>query len=204
MAELRPERVKRDESRLYVVDFPRGREREMISRGGALPRVGRRYADSEAVDPIGVALSITAGERSHPRTGTPPLIRPHRGRTSCRGRADRGMPAGRRRLLRNNSGTFGSLAAPRVCLRPTRGNRSWTPMGSAYPYASFPHVRLWLTRGYRKFAPYGGAGLAVYLRPRRTYYRMGNPFTLSAPRLFNTQNRLFSSARSVARKYAKI
>ncbi len=42
----------------------------MISRGGALPRVGRRYADSEAVDPIGVALSITAGERSHPRTGT--------------------------------------------------------------------------------------------------------------------------------------
>ena len=27
-------------------------------------------AGSEAVDPMGVALSITAGERSHPRTGT--------------------------------------------------------------------------------------------------------------------------------------
>ena len=81
---------------------------------------------------------------------------------------------------------------------------SWTPMGSAYLYASFPQVRLWLTRGYRKFAPYGGAGLAVYLRPRRTYYRMGSPITLSAPRLFNTQNRLFSRARSLARIYAKI
>ena len=204
MAGPRPERVKRDESGLYVVDFPRGREREMISRGGALPRVGRRYADSEAVDPIGVALSITAGERSHPRTGTPPLIRPHRGRTSCRGRADRGMPAGRRRLLRNNSRTFARLPTPPARRRPPPRHPSWPPIAAHYPYASFPQVRLWLTRGYRKFAPYGGAGLAVYLRPRRTYYRMGNPFTLSAPRLFNTQNRLFSSARSVARKYAKI
>ena len=42
----------------------------MISRGDALPRAGLRRAGSEAVDPIGVALSITAGERSHPRTGT--------------------------------------------------------------------------------------------------------------------------------------
>ena len=46
-------------------------------------------------------------------------------------------------------------------------------MGSAYLLGSFPQVRLWLTRGYRKFAPYGGAGLAVYLMPRRTFYRTG-------------------------------
>ena len=50
---------------------------------------------------------------------------------------------------------------------------SWTPMGSTYPDASFPQVRLWLTRGYRKFAPYGGAGLAVCLTSRRIFCRMG-------------------------------
>ena len=82
-------------------------------------------AGSEAVDPMGVALSITAGERSHPRTGIHTPLRPHRGRTSRRRRADRG-------LLRADLWTLGSLAAPRVCLRPTRGNRSWTPMGSSY------------------------------------------------------------------------
>ena len=146
--------------------LPPWRERVMISCGGGFPRAGRRCVGSEAVDPIGVALSITAGERSHLRTGTPPLIRPHGGRTSCRGRADRG-------LLRGDHWTGGSLAAPRVCLRPTRGNRRWTPMGSTYPDASFPQVRLWLTRGYRKFAPYGGAGLAVCLTSRRTFCRMG-------------------------------
>ena len=32
----------------------------------------------------------------------------------------------------------------------------------------------------------------------------GSPITLSAPRVFNTENRLFSRARSFARKYAKI
>ena len=39
---------------------------------------------------------------------------------------------------------------------------------------------------------------------RRTLCRMGSPITLSAPRLFNTENRLFSRARSLARIYAKI
>ena len=177
----------------------------MISRGDALPRAGLRRAGSVAVDPIGVALSITAGERSHPRTGTPPLIRPHGGRrTSRRRRTDRRIPACVRWLLRGDHCTGGSLAAPRVCLRPTRGNRRWTPMGSTYLYASFPQVRLWLTCGYRKFAPYGGAGLAVCLTSRRTFCRMGSAVTLSAARLFNTENRLFSRARSLARKYAKI
>ena len=102
--------------------LPPWRERVMISCGGGFPRAGRRCVGSEAVDPIGVALSITAGERSHLRTGTPPLIRPHGGRTSCRGRADRG-------LLRGDHWTGGSLAAPRVCLRPTRGNGKLDPHG---------------------------------------------------------------------------
>ena len=136
-------------------------------------RTERLRADREAADPIGVAPSITAGERSHPRTGTPPLIRPHGGRTSCRRRANGGMPVGGRRLVRDDHWTYGSLAAPRVCLRPTRGNGKLDPHGSAYLYASFPQVRLWLTRGYRKFAPYGGACLAVCLTSRRTFCRMG-------------------------------
>ena len=51
--------------------LPPWRERVMISFGGGFPRAGRRCVGSEAVDPIGVALSITAGERSHPRTGPP-------------------------------------------------------------------------------------------------------------------------------------
>ena len=105
-AGLRPERVRCDESRLYVADFPCGRKRVMISHGGALPRVGRRYADSEAVDPIGVALSITAGKRSAPADRNHTPLRPHRGRTSRRRRADRG-------LLRADLW-------------------SWTPMGSSY------------------------------------------------------------------------
>ena len=37
-------------------------------------------------------------------------------------------------------------------------------MGSACLYGSFPRVRPWLTRGYRKFAPHGGAGLAVWFQ----------------------------------------
>ena len=47
------------------------RERVMNSCGGFPMRAGRRRVGSEAADPIGVALSITAGERSHPRTETP-------------------------------------------------------------------------------------------------------------------------------------
>ena len=119
----------------------------------------RGRAGSEAVDPIGVALSITAGKpKAHPRTGTHPLLRPHGGRTSCRRRADCVT-------LRGDHRTVGSLAAPRVCLRPTRGSGKLDPHGVLFIERDFPQVRLRLTRGYRKFAPYGGTGLAELTPP---------------------------------------
>ena len=112
--------------------------------------------DREAVDPIGVALSITAGKRSAPADRNPAQLRPHRGRTSCRGRAGAGM-----RCL----GPWRMTASrcPRVCLRRTRGKGKLDPYGVPLLGGSCPRVRLWLTRGYRKFDPYGVAGLVVWL-----------------------------------------
>ena len=112
--------------------------------------------DREAVDPIGVALSITAGKRSAPADRNPAQLRPHRGRTSCRGRAGAGM-----RCL----GPWRMTASrcPRVCLRLTRGKGKLDPYGVPLLGGSFPRVRLWLTRGYQRFDPYGVAGLAVWL-----------------------------------------
>ena len=71
-AGLRPERVRRDESRLYVADVPCG---------------WGKGACRAAADPIGVALLITAGKRSAPADRSPTLLRPHGGRTSSRRRA---------------------------------------------------------------------------------------------------------------------
>ena len=51
MAGLRPERVRRDESRLYVADFACGRGRVMISRGGSFLRAGRRGQAAKLTTP---------------------------------------------------------------------------------------------------------------------------------------------------------
>ena len=111
----------------------------------------------EAADPIGVALSITAGKRSAPADRNSTQLRPHRGRTSCRSRAGAGMCG---------SGFWWATAprCPRVCLRRTRGNAKLDPYGVPLLGGFFPRVRLWLTRGYRWFDPYGVACLAVWLR----------------------------------------
>ena len=122
-----------------------------ISRAGGGVPAGRA-----AADPIGVALLITAGKRSAPADRNPTLFRPHGGRTSLRRRAWGGVP-------RVAPLTVGSLAAPRVCLRPTRGNAKLDPYGVPLWGGSFPRVRLWLTRGYQWFDPYGVAALAVWL-----------------------------------------
>ena len=47
--------------------------------GGPSLRAKRQRTCREADDPIGVAPWITAGERSHPRTGTRTLLRPQGG-----------------------------------------------------------------------------------------------------------------------------
>ena len=172
-AGLHPERVRRQDG-VPPKGAPRaGGKRVMISRGGGFPRTGRRCAGSEAVDPIGVALSITAGERSHPRTGTthhsdPMGVELHADVVRIAGRRQAGVGFSAVTIVRSAA----SLLRGCACGLPAVVG-SWTPMGSAYLLGSFPQVRLWLTRGYRKFAPYGGAGLAVYLMPRRTFYRTG-------------------------------
>ena len=116
----------------------------------------RRGTGSAAVDPIGVALLITAGKRSAPADRLPTPLRPQRGRTSFRRRAG---------AWKRGTGPWRVTASrcPRVCLRRTRDNGKLDPYGVPLLRESFPRVRLWLTRGYRKFDPYGVAGLAVWL-----------------------------------------
>ena len=129
--------------------LPPWRERVMISCGGGFQRAGRRCVGSKAVDPIGVALSITAGERSHLRTGPTH----HSDPMGVELHADVMRTAGFSVVTIGR--TAASLLRGCACGLPAVMG-SWTPMGSTYPDASFPQVRLWLTRGYRKFAPYGG------------------------------------------------
>ena len=140
-AGLRTERVRRDESRLYVADIPCGRR----------PGVGGRGGLEEA------RLSVTSGgAQRNPRWGDGWCCRPRRGRYArCR--------FWYRRLF---EATYVSVAG-------TAGSASL-------------HPRLLIARPLRG-------------RPccRMLYY-------LSAARVFNTQNRLFSHDCSVARKYAKI
>ena len=160
-AGLRPERVRRDKSRLYVTDFACGRERVMISCGGGFPRAGRWCTGSEAADPIGVAPSITAGERSHPRTGTthhsdPMGVELHTDVVRTAGCRPTGVGFSAASIRR----AAASLLRGCACGLPAVVG-SWTPMGSFFFCCSCPRVRLWLTRGYRKFAPYGGACLTV-------------------------------------------
>ena len=227
----------------------------MISCGGGFPRAGRWCTGCEAADPIGVAPSITAGERSHPRTGTthhsdPMGVELHTDVVQTAGcrptgvgfsaasirRAAASLTAG----CRPTGVGFSAASIRRAAASLLRGCAcglpavvgSWTPMGSFFFCCSCPRVRLWLTRGYRKFAPYGGACLTVppltaRMAPRRggmprrgfapsgetpgwrpSYdelsHAAGSPITLSAARVFNTENRLFSRGCSFARKYAKI
>ena len=51
VAGLRPERVRRDESRLYVADFACERGRVMISRGDSFLRAGRRGQAAKLTTP---------------------------------------------------------------------------------------------------------------------------------------------------------
>ena len=146
--------------------LPPWRERVMISCGGGFQRAGRRCVGSKAVDTIGVALSITAGERSHLRTGPTH----HSDPMGVELHADVVRTAGCSVVTIGRSAA--SLLHGCACGLPAVMG-SWPPMGSTYLYASFPQVRPWLTRGYRKFAPYGGACLAVCLTSRRTFCRMG-------------------------------
>ena len=86
------------------------------------PRVRGLLVLRVAADPIGVALSITAGKRSAPADRNPTLLRPHGGRTSSQRRAGaemRGMRPWRVTAPR----------CPRVCLRLTRGNGKLDPHG---------------------------------------------------------------------------
>ena len=53
-------------------------------------------------------------------------------------------------------------------------SRLLDPYGVPLQGGSCPRVRLWLTRGYRRFDPYGVAGLAVWLGLWGTFFRTGN------------------------------
>ena len=116
----------------------------------------RRGTGRVAVDPIGVALLITAGKRSAPADRLTTPFRPHGGRTSFRRRAG---------AWKRGTGPWRVTASrcPRVCLRHTRGNAKLDPYGVPLQGGSCPRVRLWLTRGYQKFDPYGVDSLAVWL-----------------------------------------
>ena len=149
--------------------LPPWRERVMISCGGGFPRAGRRCVGSKAVDPIGVALSITAGERSHLRTGPTH----HSDPMGVELHADVMRTAGFSVVTIGR--TAASLLRGCACGLPAVMG-SWTPMGSTYPDASFPQVRLWLTSAAWEFACVDTrypASLTSRMAPRRRECRGG-------------------------------
>ena len=194
------------------------RERVMNSCGGFPMRAGRRRVGSEAVDPIGVALSITAGERSHPRTETPHHSDPmgvelHADvvltagcRPVCVGFSAASIRRAAASLLRGCACCLpavidvGPLWGPHIYMLPFRR----FAFGSPAVIESSPPMGAQASRSLRTLAVRAVRDAMNRVSTWRISHAGEAPVDCLAQLLFNTENRIFSRDCSVARKYAKI